>query len=186
MASTSIGMSGLAARYASALFDLAKAKGLLDETAADLLKLSAAYDESPDLRRLVSSPISGRADQARVMNVLAEKLDLTPLTKNFVGLLAARRRLLALRLIIENYVTLRSRERGEILAEVVSPVDLTSVQQTTLAEILKGAIGKEIAINFQIDASLLGGLIVKVGSLMVDGSLRNKLQHMQLTMKGVG
>ena len=186
MASTSIGMSGLAARYAGALFDLAKAKGLLDETAADLVQLSVAYDESPDLRRLVSSPISRRADQARVMNVLAEKLELAPLTKNFVGLLASNRRLLALRPIIENYVTLRSRERGEILAEVISPVELTSVQQTTLAEILKGAIGKEIAIKFQIDASLLGGLIVKVGSLMVDGSLRNKLQHMQLTMKGVG
>ena len=71
-------------------------------------------------------------------------------------------------------------------AEVISPVELTPVQQTTLAAILKGAIGKEIAIKFQIDASLLGGLIVKVGSLMVDGSLRNKLQHMQLTMKGVG
>ena len=186
MASTSIGMSGLATRYASALFELAKAKGLLDETATDLLKLSAAYDESPDLRRLVSSPISGRADQARVMNVLGEKLGLTPLTNNIVGLLATNRGLLALRPIIENYVILRSRERGEIPAEVISPVELTSVQQSTLAEILKGAIGKEIAIRFQIDASLLGGLIVKVGSLMVDGSVRNKLQHMQLTMKGVG
>jgi len=186
VASTSVGMSGLATRYAGALFDLAKAKGLLDETAADLLKLSATYDESSDLRRLVSSPILGRADQARVMNVLAEKLELDPLTKNFVGLLASNRRLVALRLIIEKYVTLRSRERGEMPAEVISPVELTSEQQTALAQILKGAIGKEIAIKFQIDASLLGGLIVKVGSLMVDGSLRNKLQHMQLTMKGVG
>jgi len=186
VASTSIGMSGLAARYAGALFDLAKGKGLLDETAADLLKLSVAYDESPDLRRLVSSPISSRVDQARVMEVLAEKLELTGLTKNFVGLLASSRRLLVLRQIIENYVVLRSQERGEIPAEVVSSVELTPVQQTRLEEILKRAIGKDIAINFQIDTNLLGGLMVKVGSLMVDGSLRNKLQHMQLTMKGVG
>ena len=186
MASTSIGMSGLATRYASALFELAKAKGLLDETAADLLKLSAAYDESPDLRRLVSSPISGRADQARVMNVLAEKLDLTPLTKNFVGLLASNRRLSVLRPIIDNYVSLSSRDRGEMPAEVISPAELTSSQQTRIEKTLKRAMGKDISIEFQIDASLLGGLIVKVGSLMVDGSLRNKLQHMQLTMKGVG
>ncbi|MEE2694536.1 MAG: F0F1 ATP synthase subunit delta [Pseudomonadota bacterium] len=186
MASTSIGMSGLAARYASALFDLAKAKGLLDETAADLLKLRAAYDESPDLRRLVGSPISGRGDQARVMAVLSDNLELTGLTKSFVGLLASNRRLLALRPIIENYVALTSRERGEMPAEVVSPVELTSSQQTNLAEILKRAIGTDIAIKFRIDESLMGGLIVKVGSLMVDGSLRNKLQHMQLTMKGVG
>ena len=186
MASTSIGMSGLAARYASALFDLAKGKGLLDETAADLLKLSAAYDVSPDLRRLLSSPVSGRVEQAKVMGVLADKLELKGLTKNFVGLLASNRRLSVLRPIIDNYVSLSSRERGEMPAEVISPAELTSSQQTRIEKTLKRAMGKDISIEFQIDSTLLGGLIVKVGSVMVDSSLRNKLQHMQLTMKGVG
>ena len=186
MANTSVGMSGLAGRYAGALFDLAKEGGLVEDTTVDLLKLGRTYDESADLQRLVRSPIAGREEQGRVMAALSEKLGLTRLTKNFVGLLASNRRSFTLRLIIDCYVVLRAKERGEVAAEVFSAAELTSSQQLRLEENLKDAIGREIAIAFQTDATLLGGLVVKVGSLMVDHSLRSKLQHMQLIMKGVG
>ena len=186
MANTSIGMSGLAARYAGALFDLAKAQGELDDTAADLLKLSQACDESGDLRRLIESPVIGRDDQGKAMMALAEKLGLKRLTKNFIGLLSSNRRLFALRQITDNYTALSAEERGEVPAEVISAVELTPSQQTRLEGKLKSAIGSDIVIAFQIDAALLGGIVVKVGSLMVDNSLRSKLQHMQLIMKGVG
>ena len=103
-----------------------------------------------------------------------------------MGLLALNRRLFALRPIIDDYVALIAKERGEMPAEVVSATELTSGQQNRLAEKLKSAIGRDIAIGFQIDAALLGGMVVKVGSIMVDNSLRSKLQRMQLIMKGVG
>ena len=186
MANTSIGMTGIAARYAGALFDLAKGNGALDVITADLSKLSQVYDESEDLRRLMKSPVIGREGQGKAMTVLVEKLELSRLTKNFLGLLASNRRLFALRPIIDDYVALIAKERGEMPAEVVSATELTSVQQTRLAEKLKSALGRDIAIAFQIDAALLGGMVVKVGSLMVDNSLRSKLQRMQLIMKGVG
>ena len=186
MANTSVGMSGLAGRYAGALFALAKEGGVVEDTTADLLNLGRVYDDSPDLQRLVRSPVAGREEQGRAMVALSEKLELARLTKNFVGLLASNRRLFALRLIIDCYVALRAKERGEVVAEVVSAAELTSSQQLRLEKNLKHAIGREIAIAFQTDATLLGGLVVKVGSLMVDHSLRSKLQHMQLIMKGVG
>jgi F-type H+-transporting ATPase subunit delta len=186
VANTSVGMSGLAGRYAGALFDLAKERGLVEDTVADLLSLSRAYDGSTDLQRLVRSPVAGREEQSRAMVVLTEKLEFTRLTRNFIGLLATNRRLFALRLIIDYYVALRAKERGEMAAEVVSAAELTSSQKLTLEENLKRAMGRNFTIAFQTDATLLGGLVVKLGSLMVDHSLRSKLQHMQLIMKGVG
>ena len=186
MADKSVGMSGLAVRYAGAFFDLAKEQGLVQDTTADLLRLGQAYDESKELRRLVHSPIVRRDVQGRAMVALTDKLGMTGLTKQFIGLLAANRRLPALRMIIDNYAGLGRKERGEVLAEVVSAVDLSASQQSRLEQNLKRAIGGNMEIAFKTDTNLLGGLIVRVGSLMVDHSLRSKLQHMQLIMKGVG
>ena len=186
LAAQDTGTAGLAARYAAALFDLADETKQLDAVAADLRALRALSAESADLRRLVRSPVLTRDDQARAMAAVLEKAGTSDLVRRFVGLVADNRRLFALNDMIEAYLSELARRRGEVTASVTSAAPLSEAQTAALTDALRRAVGGKVAIETYTDSSLIGGLIVKLGSRMVDSSLKSKLQRLQLVMKGVG
>jgi len=179
------GVSGLADRYAAALFDLADERKALDAVAGDLRGLRAMLRDSADLRRLIRSPVLTRDEQGKAIAKLAETAQVSPLARNFLGLLAQNRRLFALPEMIEGYLQRLAAARGEVTAHVVSAQDLTPQQREAVNEQLRKAVGRKVAVEVEVDAELLGGLIVRVGSRMVDASIRSKLNRLQLAMKGV-
>ena len=179
-------VSGLSGRYAVALFDLAKDSGELDTVAANLNQLDTMIAESADLLRLVRSPVLSREDQSKGMNAVREKAEFGDLPRRFVGLVARNRRLFALKDIAPAYATLLSRHRGEMTADVTSAQPLDEAQMSAISSSLAQAVGSEVKVTASVDQSLIGGLVIKVGSRMIDSSLRTKLQNLQLAMKGVG
>ena len=176
----------MAGRYATALFELADGDKLLDQVAGDLERLAAMMDASDDLRRLIRSPVIARDDQGRAMEALMDKAEMGGLTRRFVGLVARNRRLFALPDMIAAYRALIADRRGETTAEVVSAKALSDKQLSAIGESLRAAVGTRVAVAARVDPGLLGGLVVKVGSRMVDSSLSTKLQQLRLAMKGVG
>ncbi|WP_299620960.1 F0F1 ATP synthase subunit delta [Pelagibius sp.] len=186
MAGDNTSLSDLAGRYASALLDLADDRKALDEVAADLKALRALIDESADLRRLLTSPIYSRAQQSKAIAAILEKAGIGELTKRFVLVVADNHRLFALPAMIEGYLAELARRRGEITAEVTSARSLSDGQQAALLDALRATVGSKVQLDLQVDPALIGGLVVKVGSRMIDSSLRSKLQRLQLAMKGVG
>ena len=185
MASDTSGNKGLGQRYATALYELADEQKTLDDVAADLRALRGLVDESADLRRLIRSPVVTRADQGKAIAALAERAGFQPLVRNILGLLARNRRLFVLPQVIEAYLAELAARRGEVTAEVIAAQALTEAQRQTLDEKLRRAVGGKVTIELRVDPGLLGGLIVKLGSRMVDASLSSKLQRLQLAMKGV-
>lgn len=186
MAARGTGPGGLAARYAAALFELADEKKQLDQVAADLSSLKALVLDSADLRRLIHSPVLARGDQARAMQAVLEGAGASDLVRRFVGLVAQNRRLFVLADMIEAYLSQLAARRGEMTAEVVSARPLTDAQRDAVAEALRKSVGGKVAVDARVDPTLIGGLVVKVGSRLIDSSLRTKLQRLQLAMKGVG
>ncbi len=184
--SSKTGASGLAGRYATALFELAAEQNALDAVANDLLALRRMTVESADLARLVGSPVIAREQQAKAMTALAERAGFQALTLHILGVLAMNRRLFALAGVIDGYLAKLSASRGEVTAEVSSAAPLSETQIAAVAEALRQAIGSKITLHTKVDKRLLGGLVVRVGSRMVDSSLRTKLQKLQLAMKGIG
>ena len=179
-------VSGIARRYATALFDLAVDEGALDQTADDLVSLGRMIADSADLHRLVRSPVIGSAAQAEAIDVVMAKAQLGSLTQKFVGLVASNRRLSALPSMVQSFAQLMASHRGEIAGEVISAHPMSASQLEVLRAQLKSAVGSDVQINAKVDASLLGGLIVKIGSRMIDSSLRTKLQNLKFAMKGAG
>lgn len=176
----------IAERYSAALFELAEEQSCLDAVAADLKSLKALIAESEDLRRLLKSPVLSRAEQQKAVGALAERAGLSLLSKNFLGLVARNRRLFAVEGMTAAYLARLAKKRGEVTAEVASAVPLADKQIGAIESALKKVVGSNVTLDVTVDPGLLGGLVVKVGSRMVDGSLRTKLQHLQLSMKGVG
>ena len=178
--------TGIAQRYASAAFDLAKEEKGLKALQSDIDALGAALADSEDLRNLISSPLYSRDNQASGMAAVAAKLGVSRTMANTLGLLAAKRRLFVLPQLL---IALRARiaeENGEVTAEVVSAKALTKAQADKLAKTLKAQVGKTVKLHATVDTSLIGGLIVKVGSKMIDTSISSKLNALQNTMKEVG
>jgi F-type H+-transporting ATPase subunit delta len=180
------GDTGLAGRYATALFEMAEADQLLDAVADDLTALTAMLDESDDLRRLVRSPVVSRDDQAKAIQVVAEKAAFNDLTRKFLGLVAANRRLAALTGMIKAFQAQLADKRGETVAEVTSAQALNDSQVQAITEALRQATGTEVAVDAKVDPGLLGGLVVRVGSRMVDSSLSTKLSQLRTAMIGAG
>ncbi len=186
MSTEMVGATGLAGRYARALFDLAESDKLLDRVDADLGQIGQMIEASADLERLIRSPVISREDQGRAMDAVLDKAGMCGLTRNFVGTIAQNRRLFALKAMITAYQSLLAAKRGEVTAEVVSVKPLTKKQLNAIRGVLKKAIGSDVSIDAKVDDGLLGGLIVKIGSRMVDSSLRTKLQQLRFAMKGIG
>jgi F-type H+-transporting ATPase subunit delta len=185
VASEASGTTGLGARYATALYELADEQKLLDPVANDLRALRGLIDESADLKRLIRSPVVTRADQAKAIAALAERAAFQSLVRNILGLMAKNRRLFVLPAVINAYLATLAARRGEVTAEVTAAQELTEAQRQALDDRLRRAVGGKVAIELRVDPSLLGGLIVKLGSRMVDASLSSKLHRLQLAMKGV-
>jgi F-type H+-transporting ATPase subunit delta len=179
-------VSRVAGRYATALFELAVEGGVLDQVAGDLDRFSEALNSSGDLARLVKSPVFTAGEQGRALAAILDKLAIEGLTRNFLLLLAKNRRLFAAEDMIGAYRTMLARHRGEMSATVTSASKLTEAQETALKQALKAALGKEVALESRVDPGLLGGLVVKVGSRMVDTSLRTRLNSLKVAMKEVG
>lgn len=179
-------VSGIAGRYARALFDLANESKALEKVESDLSQLSAVLDESADMRSFVDSPIYGRAEQTSAVIAVAKAAKLGDLATKFLGVLAANRRLNILSSVIAGFGQLMSHHRGEVTAQVVSADELTNTQLKELKKELMASVGHDVTIDAVVDESLLGGLVVKVGSLMVDSSLKTKLDNLAIAMKGVG
>jgi F-type H+-transporting ATPase subunit delta len=177
---------GIAQRYATAVFELAKEDKALPALEADIDLLESILAESAEFRRLINSPIYSREEQARAVQAVAEKIGLSKIMVNTLGLMASKRRLFVLPQLVRALRNMIAEEKGEVSAEVFSAKPLTKAQSEKLAKALKAAVGKEVRINAAVDESLIGGLVVKVGSRMVDTSIRSKLAHMQNMMKEVG
>ncbi len=176
-------VSGVAGRYATALFELAEAQNALDAVAADLGSIGTMLNESEDLTRLVRSPLFSADEQGRAFAAVLDKAGISGLVKNFVGLVIANRRLFALPDMIRSYNAILAEKRGEMTADVTSAHPLGDQQVESLKAALKSATGRDVRINTKVDAGLLGGLVVKVGSRMIDSSLRTKLNSLKIAMK---
>lgn len=184
MASENVSVVGLAGRYATALFELAVESNALDAVANDLSRLSQLIDGSADLARFVRSPVFTRDEQGRAIGAILERLNVSKITQNFIGLLAQKRRLFAFQGIVAAFNVLLANRRGEVSATVVSAQALKPAQLASLTSALKGSLKREIRITETVDPSLLGGLVVKVGSRQIDSSLKSKLSRLERAMKG--
>jgi len=175
---------GLALRYATAVFELAAEERAIDSLAADLAALKGLLLASPELSRLVRSPLFSREEQARGLQAVLEKAGAGPLARKLVLLLAQKRRLFALSDVIRAFEHLLARQRGEIAAQVTSARALSQAETDELKQLLKNKLGREPKLELTVDPSLLGGLRLKLGSRMIDSSLRTKLEGLRAAMKG--
>ena len=170
--------SGIAKRYATAIFELAKEDNSIDQIANDADTLTAALAESEAFRDLIHSPIYSRDQQQKAIAALADRMGLHGITAKTLQLMAQKRRLFVLRQLATQLREMIARERGEVTAEVTAAHELSDEQRTKLAEALKQAVGRDVNINLSVDERLIGGLVVKVGSKMIDTSIRSKLDSL--------
>lgn len=177
---------GIAARYASALFELAKEDNALTALESDTAALSEALASSADLRGVISSPMVSREDQGNALGAVAAKMGLSGLMANTLALMADKRRLFVLPQLLTALADLIATEKGEVTAEVTAARALSAAQSKKLAETLKARVGKTVKLKTTVDESLIGGLVVKLGSTMIDTSVKAKLAALQNAMKEVG
>ncbi len=178
--------SGIAARYATAVYDLAKDGKKVKDIETDLAGLTEALADSADFNALITSPIYSREQMGAAIGAIAKKMNLSPIMTNTLGLMAEKRRLFVLPQLVAALRAKIADEKGELTADVVSAKALTKAQSDKLAKSLKERMGKTVKINATVDESLIGGLVVKVGSKMIDTSIRSKLASLQNAMKEVG
>lgn len=178
--------SGIAARYATAVFELASEDKALAGLEKDVEALGAALEESADLRAMISSPLFTRTDQGAAMGAVAKALELSSLLTNTLALMADKRRLFVLPQLVAQLEQMIADEKGEITAEVTAAKSLTATQAEKLAAAIKAQVGKDVKLKTTVDEAIIGGLVVKVGSKMIDTSIRSKLDALQNSMKEVG
>lgn len=186
MAQSESRISGIAERYARSLFELAVDAGQLADVEADLDRFDALIAGSGDLQRLIKSPVFAAGEQLAAITALSAKAKIGGLVGNFLKVVARNRRLFAVPGMIAAYRALAAEHRGEINADVTAARELTAAQMKELRATLKGIIGKDASINMTLDPSILGGLIVRVGSRQIDTSLKTKLNSLKLALKEVG
>ena len=177
-------ISGMAGRYASALFELALEGKATDAVKADLDRFDALIDGSADLKRLVRSPVFGADEQLKALSAILAKAGITGIAANFLRVITANRRLFAVRDMIRSFRALVAKHKGEVTAEVTVAEKLSDKNLDALKDALKSVTGgKDIAMDVKVEPAIIGGLIVKVGSRMVDSSLRTKLNAIKFAMK---
>ena len=179
-------VSGVAERYASALYELVASEKKTSAAEKDLNRLDALLKGSDDLMRLVRSPVFSVEDQQAALKKILAKAKISGLVGNFVNVVAANRRLFVLPDMIRAFRTILADARGEATADVTVAQKLSADQTKQLKTTLKGVVGKDVALNVTVDPSLLGGMIVKVGSRQIDTSLKTKLSSLKLALKEVG
>ena len=186
MYSATSATTGVAGRYASALFELADSAKSLDQVAQDLTTFRTMAGASPDLARLLASPVVGRALQGKALLAVLDAAGIKGLTRNFIGAVAANGRARELVAMATAFLAELANRRGETTVAVTSAVPLSPAQLQQLNDSLRGVLGSnKISIDARVEPEILGGLVVKVGSRLFDSSIRSKLQRLQLAMKGV-
>ena len=178
--------TGIAERYATALFEISSEAGDLKALEADIETLSSALSDSSELNALISSPVHTRDQMASVIDAVAVKAGVGTATKSTLGLMAQKRRLFVLPQLLSSLQEMIADAKGEVTAEVTAAKSLTAAQEKSLAATLKDRFGKDVKINTAVDESLIGGLVVRVGSKMIDTSIKSKLASLQNSMKEVG
>ncbi|MGY3032579.1 F-type H+-transporting ATPase subunit delta [Bradyrhizobium sp. USDA 4354] len=186
MAAEDTSVSGVSGRYATALFELARDQKVVDEVKADLDKFDALLNESADLKRLVRSPVFAADAQSKALSAVLDKAGIAGISANFLKVLTANRRLFAVADVIRAYRALVAKFKGETTADVTVAEALSDKNLDALKVALKSVTGKDVALNVKVDPSIIGGLVVKLGSRMVDGSLRTKLNSIKHAMKEAG
>lgn len=176
--------ASLSGRYAAALFDLAREQKAIEKVEASLATLEQALTDSADLKRLVTSPLVARGAAANAIKAVAGQLKLDPLTQNFLGVIASNRRLSQLTNVIAAFRSMAAGFRGETTAQVTTAHPLTDAQVTALKAKLKTRVGRDVAVATKVDPAILGGLVVKIGSQMIDASIKTKLNTLAHAMKG--
>ncbi|RXH23547.1 ATP synthase F0F1 subunit delta [Bradyrhizobium nanningense] len=186
MAAEDTSVSGVSGRYATALFELARDQKVVDEVKADLEKFEALLNESADLKRLVRSPVFAADAQSKALAAVLDKAGIAGISANFLKVLTANRRLFAVADVIRAYRVLVAKFKGETTADVTVAEALSDKNLDALKVALKSVTGKDVALNLKVDPAIIGGLVVKLGSRMVDGSLRTKLNSIKHAMKEAG
>jgi F-type H+-transporting ATPase subunit delta len=176
----------MAGRYAVALFEVARSEDALARVERELEQFAAMLHASPDLQRLVKSPVIAAGEQIKGVGALLARAGIGGTTANFLSLLARNRRLFAVADMIARFRALVAAERGEISAEVTTAHALGAEQMRLLKETLGTAFAREVSVKARVDQNLLGGMVVRVGSKMIDSSLRTKLNNLKVAMKGIG
>jgi F-type H+-transporting ATPase subunit delta len=179
-------VSGVSGRYATALFELAREEKSIDTVRADLDRFEAMLADSADLKRLVRSPVFSADSQSKALAAVLDKAGIAGIAANFLKVLTANRRLFAVSDVIRAFRALVARFKGEATAEVTVAEQLNEKNFDVLKAALKTVTGKDVALNVKVDPSIIGGLVVKLGSRMVDSSLRTKLNSIKHAMKEAG
>ena len=184
MATGSSEISIIAERYASAIYELADESKILDDIALDLRNLQNMLEESEDLTKATRSPLIDSHDKAMAMQSILEQAGANQLTQKFIGVVARNNRLFILPAMIRSFLLELANRRGEITAEVTSAKKLDALQLEDVTNVLRNTLGSKVTVDAKLDSSLIGGLVVKIGSRMIDASIKSKLQRLQLAMKG--
>jgi len=179
-------VSGVSGRYATALFELARDERAIDAVKADLDAFAAMLEQSADLRRLVRSPVFAAEAQLKALSAVLDKAGITGVSANFLKVLTVNRRLFAISDVIRAFNALVAKFKGEATADVTVAEALSDKNLEALKASLKSVTGKDVILNVKVDRSLIGGLVVKLGSRMVDSSLRTKLNSIKHAMKEAG
>jgi F-type H+-transporting ATPase subunit delta len=179
-------ISGMAGRYANALFELALDNKAVDPVKADLETFDRLIAQSADLARLVRSPVFGADEQTKALTAVLDKIGIGGLTAQFLKVVAANRRLFAVRDMVRAYRVLVARHHGEVTAQVTVAETLSDAHRSAIEDALKSVTGKHVDLDVKVDPAIIGGLVVKLGSRMVDSSLRTKLNSIKHAMKEVG
>ena len=186
MAAEDPSVSGVSGRYATALFELARDEQSVDQVRADLDKFEAMLNDGADLKRLVRSPVFAADAQLKALTAVLDKAGIAGTSAKFLKVLTANRRLFAVADVIRAYRALVAKFKGEASAEVTVAEELSDKNLDALKAALKSVTGKDVALNVKVDPSIIGGLVVKLGSRMVDSSLRTKLNSIKNAMKEAG
>jgi F-type H+-transporting ATPase subunit delta len=179
-------VSGVSGRYATALFELARDEKSVDAVKADLDRFEAMLADSADLKRLVRSPVFSAGAQSKALTAVLEKAGITGTSANFLKVLTANRRLFIVADVVRGFRALVAKFKGEATADVTVAEALNEKNLDALKTALKSVTGKDVALNVKVDPSIIGGLVVKLGSRMVDSSLRTKLNSIKHAMKEAG
>ena len=178
--------SGIAARYAQAIFELVKERKLIDKLERDVADFLVAVAASKDLVTFINSPIYSRHDQTKAITAIVTKMELLEVFGNTLRLMATKRRLFVLPALLNRLEVLIAQSKGEVSIEVTSAKALSKIQSKKLSKVITARIGKAVKFKATVDENIIGGLVVKIGSKMVDTSIRSKLNSLQNVMKEVG
>ncbi len=174
----------IADRYASALYDLSSDLNVIDKVLSDLLALNELIQNSKDLKLLIKSPLISSVEKLKILNKLIEKNSSNNLTLNFLKVIEKNKRFINLPLIINKFQKINSEKRGDVIADITSAIELSNEQKNELQTNLQKTLGDKLSLNYIINKKIIGGLIVKVGSKMIDSSLSSKINKIKIAMKG--